>query len=929
MNELRSRIKKLRRVSTSRRWYVPELLFRALMTQSAIHSALADSSVPSYQRAELTEKIFKHGMKVFGVLVFLDEKDLISKFIEVGQLDDAKLPFSRDLLVGYVKLPEEVADDIQEKQWEFIAPIFTRGTLHRQFDNDIILPFVQESEIGGGAFGDVYETTLDAEHQELGDIFPQKFARKEFTVRHEGDRARSARNHRVELTNLAILNHLKHPNIVGILGSYTWNGRHNLIFPLADTGDLAQFLEADCRPTLFELDETVVIALAAVSSAVYHVHNLSENKIDLDLMGCHHDLRPRNILVSGTSFILADFGLSTFKPPSESSGTPFRNGADDYLAPECVDLNNGFKEGTVRRSSDVWSFGCIIAEVATYIALGRQGIEQFIQKRKYKVGAWDVQYFHKGPGSPNEGVGEWISHLESICPGSTSALLARLARVILCMEQAARPRARDVTFRLQLIALHGIAVDIDALYSKTRESDDSLDMFLEQTRFKSWRHAIGILDFGDEPIPFVGSNYEAMFKFDLMLACLRKFRGDFRERYARPNETQYPELSRLLKANDELHAILSQQQKKKYREYFHIYVMEEDDKLFERIESGGYHVALEKEIRMRANIKHINTLFAKDDALDSRLTQVESSAVEIQDSFGEYHLGKFDDGSRLRSVWVEWRRYGKHGADERTLGTLYDRTARIARVLSGERPIQFRSLDCVGFFHESAKAAFGLVFEIPLPTEGDPLHIRPKSLHELISTTADKYSLWPDLDDRFLLASTLATSLLEFHTVGWFHKNLTASNVVFFQEAGVEQGQQTVREPFLVGFNHSRPDDPQTFTSGISDRTSKYYQHPRYISERRGFKPEFDYYGLGIVLLEIGFWQPLERLRKRYTGTYSDISRQLLEDRVPQLKARMGRDYCEAVRCCIASDFGGALNKEALLQFGERVVARLRENFVQ
>lgn len=144
------------------------------MTEATIRSALADTSVPVYQREEVVSKIFQHGIKVFGTLVLLSCPNLVSKFIEMGQLEDGKLPFQLNTLITIVELSMEEAESFHEKQWEFIAPAFIRGTLHRKFEEDIILPFVEESNIGGGAFGDIYETILNPDHQELGDMFPQK-----------------------------------------------------------------------------------------------------------------------------------------------------------------------------------------------------------------------------------------------------------------------------------------------------------------------------------------------------------------------------------------------------------------------------------------------------------------------------------------------------------------------------------------------------------------------------------------------------------------------------------------------------------------------------------------------------------------------------------------------------------------------------------
>lgn len=149
------------------------------------------------------------------------------------------------------------------------------------------------------------------------------------------------------MEKLSILNHISHLNILELLASYTHDKKHNLVFPLA---------EPEPEPTSFNSDETLLIALAGLSSGIEHVHNFVESKIDLSRIGCHHDLRPKNILVSKNIFLLADFGLSRFKNSSENSKTAFKTGGGDYLAPECEDSDNNFEKLDIRRSSDIWSF---------------------------------------------------------------------------------------------------------------------------------------------------------------------------------------------------------------------------------------------------------------------------------------------------------------------------------------------------------------------------------------------------------------------------------------------------------------------------------------------------------------------------------------------------------------------------------------------
>lgn len=178
----------------------------------------------------------------------------------------------------------------------------------------------------------------------------KKIVRKEMKV---------ARDHEAELENLSILNHLKHPNIVEVLTSYTRKDRHNLIFPLAEGGTLDDLLSTERNLTPFISNESFLVGLVGLSSALDHVHNfITKCNIKLELIGCHHDLRPKNILLSGQVFILADFGLSKFKPSTEDSATPFKKGQDYYLAPECEDLDKYFEPLSIRRSSDIWSFGC-------------------------------------------------------------------------------------------------------------------------------------------------------------------------------------------------------------------------------------------------------------------------------------------------------------------------------------------------------------------------------------------------------------------------------------------------------------------------------------------------------------------------------------------------------------------------------------------
>jgi serine/threonine protein kinase len=176
------------------------------------------------------------------------------------------------------------------------------------------------------------------------------------------------------------------------------------------------------------------------------VHDFSERQINLDFIGCHHDLRPCDILFSETAFILADFGPSTFKQAVQNSATPFKLVIDDYLAPECEDWDNGFQAGTVTRSSDVWSLGCIIAEIVTYIAFGHEGVKEFKQAREYRVHSWTPFQFHHGPKRLSDGVERWLEKLEQ-SSSLDSSLVVPIAPKALCLVPSDRSKAAELASR--------------------------------------------------------------------------------------------------------------------------------------------------------------------------------------------------------------------------------------------------------------------------------------------------------------------------------------------------------------------------------------------------------------------------------------------------------------------------------------------------
>jgi hypothetical protein len=115
-------------------------------------------------------------------------------------------------------------------------------------------------------------------------------------------------------------------------------------------------------------------------------------------------------------------------------------------------------------------------------------------------------------------------------------------------------------------------------------------------------------------------------------------------------------------------------------------------------------------------------------------------------------------------------------------------------------------------------------------------------------------------------------------------------------------------EPWILGFEFSRPEP--FFSMGQSDfePTRDIYRHP----DRQGqpmetFKKIHDIYALGVVLLEIGLWEPAVKLEKdmfAHARNPRAVQAQLVKHAQRRLEPRVGRKYKEVVLKCLRGDFG-------------------------
>lgn len=252
-----------------------------------------------------------------------------------------------------------------------------------------------------------------------------------------------------------------------------------------------------------------------------------------------------------------------------------------------------------------------------------------------------------------------------------------------------------------------------------------------------------------------------------------------------------------------------------------------------------------------------------------------------------------------------------------------DQARRIAYDLSIERkPTGLRTLDCIGLVQDRDNLRFGLLFKMPLDAD---VKVGPITLHRYLwrDQLDGKPIPFPTLGDRIKLAHTLACSLAEMHMAGILHKNFHSGNILFFPARFT--GAVSARKPYVGGFEVSRPEQDQNLSISQGSTGFDRYRHPELrdasnlLQGRPSSSRKYDIYGLGLILLEIGIWGPLEKVISANMSSAA-VARQYVNVARLNLSHTMGPLYCEAVLDCIDIQRQGIEEPSFL---AEKVIGRL------
>ena len=226
----------------------------------------------------------------------------------------------------------------------------------------------------------------------------------------------------------------KNENIMMSFATFVHGSQFNIVYRLADL-DLHEFLYG--RYTGFSqrctdfTPEALFEEAWCLANALDFLHE--ELKLRTGKISCAHmDLKPENILIeellsssnSGMSvgrWKIGDFGIATIRPVDTeahetwtSQGQQFTPGdvirdismnpprePGPYQAPE-MQPNKGLR---VSKSSDMWSFGCIISMVLAFAIGGPKKVEQLYDCRE--KGYLDDYFYMEGPAVKPEII-DWL-----------------------------------------------------------------------------------------------------------------------------------------------------------------------------------------------------------------------------------------------------------------------------------------------------------------------------------------------------------------------------------------------------------------------------------------------------------------------------------------------------------------------------------------
>ncbi|KAF2714315.1 hypothetical protein K504DRAFT_528668 [Pleomassaria siparia CBS 279.74] len=377
-------------------------------------------------RQELADWITASAQKTFAICITLTlrPRDLLLSmaFFKSYEFNDESLPLQEPQSSPPDQHPFNPKiwtplrlEDFYEKQWRYLAPVFSPAEYNYDLSCNCIFPFTKDhASPKVGAFGSVCLVKIHKDHQMHHEM--DNVAIKEIMVTRGNDEKRTNDAWDKEARALKMINILNHPHVTKCIAAIRRGDSRYFMFPWADGGSLRDYWDkfpkqtpnaelilqtiqqlrgvADALDSLHnfkvassEIEEAVdrldgsfdhpeVLVRDEDDDIIEHIDNVSQHSIR------HGDLKPENMLrfmyqQSGLGTLkIADMGLAKqhiLKTQNRDQLTSTRYGTIRYESPETVTTNQGGRS----RLYDVWSMGCITLEFIIWVLHGNDALNKF------------------------------------------------------------------------------------------------------------------------------------------------------------------------------------------------------------------------------------------------------------------------------------------------------------------------------------------------------------------------------------------------------------------------------------------------------------------------------------------------------------------------------------------------------------------------
>ncbi|KAI0387562.1 hypothetical protein F5Y04DRAFT_240505 [Hypomontagnella monticulosa] len=279
-------------------------------------------------------------------------------------------------------------------------------------------------------------------------------------------------------------------------------------------------------------------------------------------------------------------------------------------------------------------------------------------------------------------------------------------------------------------------------------------------------------------------------------------------------------------------------------------------------------------------------------------------------------VGQFDNKSVIIEVFSYLENPKDGGPYDETLGQVRKISGLLLHIEKNQHTRFFHILPCLGYFHDRENHQLGLVFEPSCSSSQIPITLFQLYRQERIVA----------LGHRIRLTYALAMAVERFHRVGWVHKGIRSTNVLFIRippkdkasETG-ESPSQTVAavspvsrvssfdlaQPYLFGFEYSRAGDAGTNMEEDYSQQNNLYRHPdRWGRPLVRFEKFHDVYALGVLMFEVLLWKDIDALRIKEKGKNSPVNSRVVYDIIKEkskseLPHRFGDVITHIVLTCI------------------------------